>query len=460
MSMIEDLPDELLSKIVISSTIATPGLQCQKAPLRNLRLVSKRLSGFASALLFASLQLKFTGDMGQHSSRHVERSAEIVLALATQSTRLFQNTTDLFIESTIAGRHPENPSETQKTIVTNIFDAISALRNLRTMGWVYSSDHDPYELTVNVMHALSTLPSFQGFSHLLLWGALRHSFSFQSISNLHKVDISWGNDSTNRFSSEVASLLARCPSLTDLRLDAGFGPGYSYVELSNIFSGVDGLDMDPLPLRRLDLDRIVVTPDDISTRIQRFRNLEFLGILENPATCSATAFGEICAILSRHEIYPRSLKTDVIHDPLFLDYLRSCPGLYELTIIPKHPLDDSPEIREIFFKEILPRHRETLRHLCFGTVDPTVWSLPLPGDQLTEIIKCHKLYALVVNIVFEKEEVDRGDTTKPDTWMRVGLQLPELAFLHMRPCLDFHRSITAFVELRQVLVLISNSIVQ
>ncbi|KAF9448902.1 hypothetical protein P691DRAFT_704147, partial [Macrolepiota fuliginosa MF-IS2] len=305
-------------------------------------------------------------------------------------------------------------------------------------------------MVTNVIRALGTLPSFQNLTRLHFLDVPSSPINLQPLSNLQKIEISWSRHRLGQdmFIPAITSLLARCPSLHELHLDGVYSRD-TCTNFSDVFSEVDKLESNPLPLKSLALYNIAVNPDDIGSRIHHFKDLDFFTILKNPAIHSATAFGEICMVLKRHDIYPRCLRTDVVHDPLFFDYLISHPGLHELSIGPGHPLDDSLELRREFFEEVLPRHRETLRQLDFVALDATVWSLPLPDNQLTEIARCYKLRTLAVGIAFEKEEVDRGDTMKPDTWMRIGLQLPELIFLHMRPCLHLRHSMIAFTEHQQ-----------
>lgn len=201
------------------------------------------------------------------------------------------------------------------------------------------------------------------------------------------------------------SLLTRCPNLSCFHL---YGDSSSH--LTDLFAQVNNSGQ-MLPLRTLSLFKVSITTDDIRNNIQHFQGLESLTICRNSESHVATTAGEICTTLSRHNVFLKRLKTDIVDDPL-LDYLASYSDIRDLELsVTYRPLDSSPVPVDRFYEQILPRHRKTLEKLELGSSFPSAWTRLPSESHLGEIVKCQRLRMLKVYIELSRDELERDDTT-------------------------------------------------
>lgn len=106
--------------------------------LSKLRLVSRRLNTIVYPFLFAELSLGFSDtDTSEQDAPDYVRCRDIIIALATRSTILFERTKVLCICAQklywTKDDHREGVSETQKLVVDKIFHAVSVLKSLRAV---------------------------------------------------------------------------------------------------------------------------------------------------------------------------------------------------------------------------------------------------------------------------------------------------------------------------------------
>ncbi|EKM83091.1 hypothetical protein AGABI1DRAFT_125570 [Agaricus bisporus var. burnettii JB137-S8] len=342
MSDSHDLPGEIILEIARFATPVDPsgiGYPIGPEELRNLRLVSKRFNNLISPLLFSILHLHF-GDVDNRKSPMPDfiRCQEIITALATRSTSVFHHTKKLRLYIGIRYRVESEGILSVWTLLTdNIFDAICGLKNLRTIQSVRVEKKIPNAHPRSIIAAFLTRhlaqksPSklFTPWVHSPHLKALNISVSaplstflsplHSNLSNLTIFRIERDRDSTWHFIPEVASLLSRCPDMTELSLSGRYSLRHEkpILRLREIFSEIGQLEK-PWRLQKLELKSVEVTPDDIRAHIRHLKHLTFLEILENPCSGSATTFGEIWAIFKQHGIALRELSTDHLEDPFYL----------------------------------------------------------------------------------------------------------------------------------------------
>ncbi|KAF7777828.1 hypothetical protein Agabi119p4_3900 [Agaricus bisporus var. burnettii] len=231
------LPEEISLKIVEFTITLDPltGDRIEFNGLRSLRLVSKRFHNLASPHLFSTLRLEFKHAGDRCTSPDFMRCQEIIKALATRSTIVFHHTKKLYL---CIGNLPF--MDTQRLLfLDNIFDAICALENLRTVDWLFNSFYDPDELSINVIRALGKLSSFQGFKNLRFDNHPHPRLSFKPLSNLTIFRTSWGPKMPEHPLPEVAALLSRCPELIELSFDVASRHNHN---LHEIFSEIGKLE--------------------------------------------------------------------------------------------------------------------------------------------------------------------------------------------------------------------------
>jgi hypothetical protein len=221
--------------------------------------------------------------------------------------------------------------------------------------------------------------------------------------------VGW-NGRNDHFINEISSLLARCPDMSNLHIDGPFwyGDGTIFGEL---FAGIDRLGLS-LPLRRLELNGVALTSDDIASNLRHFRKIEFLGVSRNPNPLAESVLGQVCTILKEEDILLKGISTDFPDDPLLLDYLVSYSGLRELLFDPRCQSPDCPaDLVERFYTQVLPSHHRTLEHLKF-----TCWPVPASFendqtalDPLAEVTKCRSLRVLEVRYSGDGLRKDPGN---------------------------------------------------
>ncbi len=104
--------------------------------------MSKNLSALASSILFAEICLEFA-DADEESILDCTRCQEIITALTTHSTHIFENTKKLYLSTTSLHRaqyrRGSNPivAEIRDFVAQKMFDAILALSNLQVIEQVF-----------------------------------------------------------------------------------------------------------------------------------------------------------------------------------------------------------------------------------------------------------------------------------------------------------------------------------
>ncbi len=105
-----------------------------KHDLRKLRLVSNNLNALVSPVLFEEIYLGFN-DVDQQITPDCERCEEVINALAARSSLVFENTKKLRIHTHLSYQAQNNERVARNNnIVEKIFDAISALNDLRIVS--------------------------------------------------------------------------------------------------------------------------------------------------------------------------------------------------------------------------------------------------------------------------------------------------------------------------------------
>ncbi len=110
-----------------------------KDVLCELRLVSRDLNALVTPALFSELSLFFS-DVNQDTAPDCTRCQEIITALASRSTQVFNHTKRLYFRTQSLYWNPNDQRagvvEMRRAVTENVFDAISALKNLRTVSQV------------------------------------------------------------------------------------------------------------------------------------------------------------------------------------------------------------------------------------------------------------------------------------------------------------------------------------
>ncbi|KAF9453638.1 hypothetical protein P691DRAFT_755266 [Macrolepiota fuliginosa MF-IS2] len=301
--------------------------------------------------------------------------------------------------------------------------AVAALRNLRSVSWLHGLP-EPLDITTDCVRALGTL---RFLTHFEFHGKIdpNTTLSFQPLSNLRSVTVSWKSLPTEAFFLQVAQLITRSPNLQELTA-------------RNLLHPTD-LPLDtlilplplPLPLTKLDLYGIRTTPDDVRTRIQHFRNLTTLVLVNSLWKLHESS---LWPYLGEHTIHLKSLSTDAMIYPLLSDYLMSYTGLRELNLWAKHTDDDSGSVVDRFYS-ILAHHHRTLERAHIRSSRGKAWTQRPTDAQLEGILKCHKLKDLSVYLSFTREELESKNKTPVMIWLQAAMQLPELR--HLRLCMQF-----------------------
>ncbi|XP_006458561.1 hypothetical protein AGABI2DRAFT_141359 [Agaricus bisporus var. bisporus H97] len=281
MSGSHDLPDEIILEIVEFATRAYPtGDRIGSEELRNLRPVSKRFNNLVSPLLFSTLRLEFERAPYNITTApdYYIRSQEIVKALAAGSTTVFHHTKKLYLTITILDSAEKEDKLSARTFLSDhIFNGICGLKNLRTINLYFNSRPHIEELAFKVFGALSTISSFQGFGvfHLGSSSARSQSFTLEPLSNLTIFRAQWEWHKPERLIREIASLLSRCPELTELALKDHPASHSGKPTLHEFFSQIGQLER-PWKLQKLELKNVEVAPDDIRVPTQQ-QTLENFG---------------------------------------------------------------------------------------------------------------------------------------------------------------------------------------
>jgi hypothetical protein len=276
---------------------------------------------------------------------------------------------------------------------------------------MYSPQHDPEQLAVGVIRALGTLSSIDSFENLRIFSNPPSSFTLKSISNLTTFRMHWSWDSHNSCLPEIASLLARCPQLTEVYLRSeSYSTDTQDTALHDIFAEV-GKSETILKLKKLELSGVVVNPNDFEAHVQHLRDLTFLGITNNPSSKALTAFGTTCNILQKHnDVYLKGVVTDLSGDPLLLSYLSSYSGLTKLCLGLQDNKEDFIVVNRIY-TQILPIHSKTLEYVELGSVRSSSWCQLPTKEQLAGLVKCQHLRVLKVRSIADPERLMQNDGT-------------------------------------------------
>lgn len=276
---------------------------------------------------------------------------------------------------------------------------------------MYSPQHDPEQLAIGVIRALGTLPLIESFDNLRIFSNPPSSFTLKPISNLTTLRVHWSWDNFNNCLPEIASLLARCPQLTEVYLRSeSYSTDNPDTSLNDIFAEVNKSER-VLKLKTLRLCGVVVDPDDFEAHVRHFRDLTFLGITNNSSSKAYTAFGATCNILQqRNDIYLKGIVTDLSGDPLLLSYLSSYSGLTQLCLGLQDSKDDFDVVNQIY-TQILPKHSKTLEHLQLGSVRSQIWCQIPTEEQIAGLVKCQQLKVLKVRSFVDERRLKQHDGT-------------------------------------------------
>ncbi|KAF9453636.1 hypothetical protein P691DRAFT_579238 [Macrolepiota fuliginosa MF-IS2] len=441
----DDLPDELLVEVLNAMTPKFLKKQegTRKQELCTLRLVSKRINALITPRLFDSLRLVAPAASGLKLSDCV-RYSEIITALAISSplARVFERTTilyvsifQLFLDQEDESTTPELTTailQARTAVQQHLFAAVAALRNLRSVSWLYGM-LEPSDITTDFVRALGTLKIL---AHFEFYGKIdpnNTTISFQPLSNLRSVKVSWESPPTETFLLQVAQLITRSPNLQGLtarNLRPVMEPSFNTLVLSL---------PQPLQLTQLDLYGIGIT-SDVRNRIQHFHNLTTLVLMNGPWKAHQSS---LWPCLGEHAIHLKSLSTDAMIYPRLFEYLISYMGLEELCLRAKHSADDSGDIVDRFYS-ILAQHHKTLRKVQLRSPRGKAWVQQPTDAQLEGILKCRKLKELSVCFSFTREKLQSKNTTSVMIWLQAAMQLPELE--HLQLCLP-HNSLRRVTQL-------------
>ncbi len=233
-------------------------------------------------------------------------------------------------------------------------------------------------------------------------GLIESSSIFQPFSNLQtlNIQISRWSEKRHELVSEIASLITRSPDLQDLLVQVHPLFRGSSVTFGALFPSLDSPEQ-PLRLKRIDLEHICITPDDIQANTRYYDKLERLSIMNNPwVKRPDVAYANIWTVLRKNCIYLHALTTDAIGGSEFVEYLTSFTGLRELVIVSRY-LHDNDDIRRV--NTVIAHHHETLEILDLGSRvswSSCPWIRSATEDihaQLAGISRCEYLRELAVH---------------------------------------------------------------
>jgi hypothetical protein len=160
-----------------------------------------------------------------------------------------------------------------------------------------------------------------------------------ALSNLQRIYLEWKKPyyalSTN-LSSELAKLMARCPNLSCLEVNA------RGMHLSHFFQST----LPHHSLEQLSLIEVEVSPQHVTQCLHRLRHLKTFGLRRNVLHFESDSGrvtqnlsnGEIWSIFEKWKIELNSIITDSVHDDSLTSYLSSYQGLERLTLYLGKPL--------------------------------------------------------------------------------------------------------------------------
>ncbi|KAF9450373.1 hypothetical protein P691DRAFT_758215 [Macrolepiota fuliginosa MF-IS2] len=426
-----DLPDELLLEVlsVMVSSDSKKQRGTRNQDPRTLRLVSKRVNVLVTPWVFSDLHLNIPVAFGFELSDWV-RPTEIMNALATSSplARIFEHTTVLYVsirlpipnqtDETITPELGAAVLQAKRTVQQHLFATVVALKNLRSVSWVYYT-LEPPDIMNDLVRALGTLKSL---THFELYGQIDSvtTLSLQPLCNLHSVKISWSSYQTKAFLLQVAQLIEHSPNLQEL---VTYNSPHTMEDLP--FSTLVPPLPQPLSLTKLDLNGVEITPEDVHTHIRHFHNLKSLKYKskENPSS--------LWPSLGEHNIHLKSLSTNTKIYPLLSDYLISYTGLEELHLEAKHLADNSSDVVDKFYS-ILAHHHRTLKRVQLKYPPGKAWAQKPTDAQLEGISKCNKLEELLVNFSFTREELRSKNAASMTIWLQTAMRFPKLEHLRLR----------------------------
>ncbi|KAF7777840.1 hypothetical protein Agabi119p4_3912 [Agaricus bisporus var. burnettii] len=233
------------------------------------------------------------------------------------------------------------------------------------------------------------------------------TFSLKPISNLTVFQGFWFPKAPYLV-LEIASLLTRCPNLTQLLLTNG---SFEEVTLNDFFLEAGKMEK-ALKLQDLRLNSLVVSPEGFETYVCHFRNLKSIAITGNRSTSAPIDLGVICRILQQNDVYLEHLSTDHPEDFLVLTYLSSYSGLKTLEFGPLCMVENLGSFEAVnwFYTQVLPNQAEALEGLRLHFRNPGVWCEMPTVNQLAGLAKCRKLKTLSVSSTYTPENVGSART--------------------------------------------------
>ncbi len=287
------------------------------------------------------------------------------------------------------------------------------------------------DVIAGFIDALGTLPAFRHLQLNIREDLIWSSPTSQVLSNLQTLNIQVSRQIENRqeLTTKISALIASAPNLQVLSVGARTLHMGSSLTLREIFPS---LDHPELRLKKLDIDHIYTTPNDIQANIRHFGQLERLSIMKNSwAKSSGAAHGSIWLTLHKNHIHLHALATDAIRGPGFVNYLTSFTGLRELIMIPRNLPDNSGEIAQVHV--VIAHHRKTLEILNLGSKiswTSCSWLSGISGKPIIDaqravISQCENLRELAV--ICEFMMASSAEKAPSSNWDRlVSISLPFL----------------------------------
>jgi hypothetical protein len=167
----------------------------------------------------------------------------------------------------------------------------------------------------------------------------------------------------------------------------------------------------PLPLKKLELTNLPITPDTVSSSIRHLQKLELLGLKSDHHYLT---LGSICNLLQRNGITLTGIATNEVKDYVLLSYLASNPGFKTIRFEFKGEWRyhrDWVRFLHHFYSDILPVQRETLEDLQLQISDTReISEFPL-DDQIDALSGCKRLRALGISCAVQRQEFEQDDTS-------------------------------------------------
>ncbi|KAF5352488.1 hypothetical protein D9756_006072 [Leucocoprinus leucothites] len=360
MLTLDELPHDVLVKVIQE-------LSADRKVLRDVRLVSRRLSELATPLMFSKI-------LHCPTYHNREKGLAILSDVAERKTTVFALTKHLSVSmGVLLDQSEENYTE----VWFDLWRAIlPTMTNLRSLHWDYAPlDSCPVEWVNSFIECLGKRNTL---TELTIHVALERppsELSFQPLAGLHLLTVRWMilQGPRAEFISQLAGLLCRCPDLESLE----------FLVEQVIYKALDPpvilrqllpskITVAPLKLRRLHLKGVIVHPEDFHTHLRHFRRLEELTSYLEPRISVPQYSGEICAMLHIAGIQLKRFLVESVSHPHIPRYLASYSGLEELTMRSLDRRDDTVVTIEDFISAV-HKHCLSLKLLDLDVNRMSMW---------------------------------------------------------------------------------------